>query len=58
MHGMIKNNAPVNVFSHLSSREYCTVKKNQKTGTVRMPMFSIFNQKRLGSRVGRIVTSE
>ena len=53
---MMKNKTLVDLFNHLSSRVYCTVKKNQKTGTVRMPMFSTFNQKRLASNVGETVT--
>ena len=46
---MIKNNAVVYLFNHLSSRVYCTVKKNQNTGTVRMPRFSNLSQKSFAS---------
>ena len=55
MSGIAKNNAPVYLFNQRSNRVYWTVKKNQSTGTVRMPIFSIFSHRIFASMDGESV---
>ena len=57
--GITKNKAAVFLFNHLSTCAYCSVNKNQKTGTVRIPIFSICSQNRLtSSEPGRAIMAK